>query len=70
MRRLFKDFDKDGNGEIDREELRSLFKSMNKMFTDEELERMIAMVDKDDSKTINYEEFIEHFFGIKPEEKK
>ena len=70
MRRLFMEFDADGNGEIDKEELRSLFKSMGKMFSDYELERMIGLVDKDDSKTINYEEFIEHLFGVEPEEKK
>ena len=63
MRRLFREFDRDCNGEIDRLELKQIFREMGKFFTDSELQRMITLADKDDSGTIDYEEFIAYFFG-------
>ena len=38
MRRVFSLFDKDGNGEIDRKELRQVFNEMGREFSDEEVQ--------------------------------
>lgn len=63
LRQCFREFDKDGSGEIDRQELKQVFAEMGKSFSDEELERMIGLADKDASGTMNYEEFIKQVFG-------
>ena len=65
MRACFLEFDKDGNGSIDRSELKKVFKELGKSFSDQELQRMIDMMDTDKSGTVNYEEFIAHMFGKK-----
>ena len=65
MRNCFLEFDKDGNGTIDRSELKKVFKELGKSFSDQELQRMIDMMDTDKSGTVNYEEFIAHMFGKK-----
>lgn len=63
MRSMFREFDKDGSGEIDRSELDAVFEEMGKHFSDDELQRMIGLVDKDQTGTMDYEEFIKHVFG-------
>jgi Ca2+-binding EF-hand superfamily protein len=63
MRSLFRSFDKDGSGSIDRSELDAVFKEMGKSFTDDELKRMIQLADKDATGTLEYEEFIGYVFG-------
>jgi Ca2+-binding EF-hand superfamily protein len=63
MRSLFRSFDKDGSGSIDRAELDAVFKEMGKSFTDDELKRMIQLADKDATGTLEYEEFIGYVFG-------
>ncbi len=65
MRRVFNSFDKDGNGKIDKYELQAAFKEMGKHFPPKEIERMIKIADKDNSGTLEYEEFIAHCFGKK-----
>jgi len=60
---MFREFDKDGSGEIDRSELDAVFEEMGKHFSDDELQRMIGLVDKDQTGTMDYEEFIKHVFG-------
>ena len=52
-------FDKDGSGEIDKKELKGVFKELGKNLSEEETQRLIEMADKDKSGTLNYEEFIE-----------
>ena len=37
MRRVFSLFDKDGNGSIDREELRQVFVELGKLFPEDEI---------------------------------
>lgn len=64
MRTCFRQFDKDGNGSIDRQELKTVFQEMGKHMSDAELERMVQLADKDSSGTIDYEEFIRYAFGI------
>lgn len=63
MRSLFREFDKDGSGLIDRSELDAVFEELGKDFSDDELQRMIGLADKDQSGTLNYDEFIEYVFG-------
>jgi len=63
MRQCFREFDINGDGTIDRKELDNVFKSMGKSFTKEELDRMISLADKDQSGTIDYEEFVKKIFG-------
>jgi len=63
MRGCFREFDVNGDGTIDRQELDSVFKSMGKHFSKEELDRMISLADKDASGTLDYEEFVKKVFG-------
>jgi calmodulin len=63
MRSLFRSFDKDGSGAIERSELDAVFREMGKVFSDDELKRMIALADKDASGSLEYEEFITYVFG-------
>jgi len=63
MRSCFRSFDKDGSGSIDAKELKGVFAEMGKTFTDAEMERMIQLADKDNTGTLEYEEFIAHCFG-------
>ena len=63
MRRVFTKFDKDGNGSIDKDELKMVFKELGKLMPEEEIARMMKMADQDDSGTMEYEEFIEIVMG-------
>ena len=63
LRSVFRDFDKDGSGLIDRAELDAVFNELGQDFSDDELQRMIQLADKDESGTLNYEEFISYVFG-------
>ena len=65
MRRVFGMFDKDGNGSIDRDELRQVFEELGKVFPENEMQRMMAIADKDDSGSLEYEEFINIVLGRK-----
>ena len=60
---MFREFDKDGSGSIDRAELDTVFNELGKDFSDDELKRMIALADQDQSGTLDYEEFIAYVFG-------
>lgn len=63
MRNCFREFDVNGDGTIDRQELDNVFKSMGKQFSKEELDRMISLADTDKSGTMEYEEFVKKVFG-------
>jgi Ca2+-binding EF-hand superfamily protein len=60
VRRVFRQFDLDGNGEIDRSELEAVFKEMGMNVPGEEIERIIKAAGHDESQTINYDEFVKH----------
>ena len=66
MRRVFLEFDKDGNGTIDKSELKAVFKELGKSFSDQELTRMMAQFDDDGSGDMDYDEFIKNVFGVNP----
>ena len=55
MRTMFKEFDSNGNGSIDRSDLKKVFKKHEKPFSEKELPRMIDTTDADASGTVNYE---------------
>ena len=63
LRSVFREFDKDGSGVIDRAELDAVMNELGSDFSDDELQRMIGLADKDASGTLNYEEFITYVFG-------
>ncbi|ELU00552.1 hypothetical protein CAPTEDRAFT_227092 [Capitella teleta] len=62
MRYVFRSFDVDGNGVIDKKELKAVFAEMGKHFSEDEINRMMELVDTDGSGTLDYEEFIEKVF--------
>lgn len=58
LKEAFSVFDKDGNGMISAEELKSALLNLGERLTDEELAAMIAAADRDGNGMIDYEEFI------------
>ena len=54
----FKSFDKDGNGFINRAELRQVVKKLKKKCTEEQIDDLIRRVDQDGDGNINYKEFV------------
>lgn len=54
----FKIFDKDGNGVISADELRTVMKTLGEKLTTEEAEEMIKEADIDGDGFINYHEFV------------
>jgi len=65
MRSVFTSFDKNGDGSIDHKELQAVFAEMGKTFSEADMKRMINLSDKDNSGTLEYEEFIATVFGRK-----
>lgn len=65
MRRVFRSFDKDGNGVIDRNEFKAIFDEMGRDLSEDELKRSMTMIDTNADGRIDYEEFIAYFFGSK-----
>lgn len=56
-RKTFRVFDVDGNGLIDREELRKVMSSLNESLSEEELDAMIKEADINGDGQISFEEF-------------
>ena len=65
MRRLFGKFDKDGNGVLDRKELKAATRLLGDHFSDEDIEVLMEILDKDQSGTVDLEEFIRDFVAKK-----
>ena len=55
-KKCFKKWDKNGNGKLDKAELKGALKEIGH-FTDEEIDRMIAKEDKNNDGQIDYSEF-------------
>lgn len=58
MMKCFKVFDKDGSGEIAREDLHHIIATMAEKLTEDEIKDFIDEADKDGDGSIDYEEFI------------
>jgi len=56
----FKMFDKDQNGHISCEELMTVMRNMSQDPTEKEIQEMIAEMDENDSKQIEFHEFCKH----------
>ncbi len=59
LRQAFRVFDRNGDGFIEPEELRSAFLNLGERLSDGQLEEMIRAADKDGNGKIDYEEFID-----------
>ncbi|KXX73933.1 Calmodulin [Madurella mycetomatis] len=53
----FKVFDKDGSGTISSDELRNVLKSLGEILTDDEVEQMVQLADRNGDGQIDYKEF-------------
>jgi Ca2+-binding EF-hand superfamily protein len=65
MRRCFKKFDTDGNGVLNRKELQRATAILGDHFSDEDIEILMEVLDKDHSDTLDMEEFIQAFMNAK-----
>lgn len=63
MRNVFRGFDKNGDGEIDKAELKNVFQEMGRHLSADEVDRLFKLCDSDGSGHIEYEEFIVKVFG-------
>lgn len=57
VREVFKLFDKDNDGKITRDEVKSLLRALGRSTTPDEIQALINTVDKDNSGTIELQEF-------------
>eukprot|EP00927_Polykrikos_kofoidii_P028822 TRINITY_DN25045_c0_g1_i1.p1 TRINITY_DN25045_c0_g1~~TRINITY_DN25045_c0_g1_i1.p1 ORF type:complete len:839 (-),score=186.20 TRINITY_DN25045_c0_g1_i1:22-2511(-) len=61
----FRSLDEDGNGGIDRNELTTLMRALDKdLWTEERIDSLMRQVDKDFDRVIQFEEFISWIFGV------
>lgn len=58
LKAAFMVFDKDGNGFITRDELKSAMQMIGETLTDRDLDELLRTTDHDQDGKINYEEFI------------
>lgn len=65
MRRVFSKFDKDGNGTLDKKELQNATAMLGDKFSMEDVEILMSIIDKDNSETVDMEEFIKAFIELK-----
>lgn len=63
MRKAFRVFDHDGNGLIDKEELRKTMKTLGEKLSKSDVKAMIKSADKNGDGLIDYEEFIKMMYG-------
>ena len=59
LNKLFKEFDGDGNGDIDAEELKLLTENLKIMTTSEDIKIMMNQLDEDGSGTIDVDELLQ-----------
>ncbi|XP_060557352.1 calmodulin-beta-like [Ruditapes philippinarum] len=59
IRLAFQTFDKEGNGFVDENELRTALKTMGECLTDREFDDMMKLAHVDDDGKVDYEEFIQ-----------
>ena len=59
FRAAFNLFDKDGDGTVSASELQTVMKAMGKRVSREEVEKMLAKVDKDGNGELDFDEFLQ-----------
>jgi Ca2+-binding EF-hand superfamily protein len=57
MRVVFNSFDTDGNGFLDKNELKNAFKNFKGGLTDTQIDTLMAEADTDGDKKVSFEEF-------------
>jgi calmodulin len=62
----FRHFDADGNGYLDRDEMRTLLSTGDHALTDAEVDRAVAIADVNGDGQIDYEEFVRMLCGAPP----
>ncbi|ESN96164.1 hypothetical protein HELRODRAFT_185069 [Helobdella robusta] len=65
MRRVFAKFDKNGNGTLDKKELQNATAMLGDKFNDEDTAILMSIIDKDNSDTVDTEEFIQAFIEMR-----
>jgi calmodulin len=60
-RNMFDQFDEDGSGELDAEEVRALMKALGRELSDYELTTAMGLMDEDGGGTVCWEEFLKWF---------
>jgi len=65
MWRVFREFDVNGDGTIECSELSKVFAEMGRELSPAEVQRMIALVDQDGSKSVQYGELMNFLYGKK-----
>ena len=63
LKERFKLFDRDGNGFIDRDELRTVMQQLGEKLSEDEIEEMIEDADKDGDGQIDYNEFVKYMMA-------
>jgi len=63
LRRVCKSFDKNGDGTIDKAELKAVFDELGRDLSDSDIERIMKMTDKDGDGSIDYNELCQQVFG-------
>ena len=67
LTQLFRDYDKDGSGSIDRDELSAGLRALGLRLSREEVDGVMAYLDTDGGGDVDLEEFIEHFKVLRAE---
>ena len=66
---MFKIFDKDNSGSIDKDELKDLLESLGEDPSEQDLNSMLSIIDTDHSGGIGVNEFVDHMMkNVKPDE--
>ena len=63
IKQIFNQFDRDNNNTIDKKELSSLTIALNDPLSNAELQDFFKIIDKDNSSTITWEEFIKYWIS-------
>lgn len=58
LTKVFKAFDKDGDGKLSKEELKNGYAGQGNIMTDQQIQTMFDLVDSDHSGFIDYSEFV------------
>jgi Ca2+-binding EF-hand superfamily protein len=65
FKKLFKQYDADGSGEVDREELAQMLKRMGERLKASQMDALLKKIDDDGSGDINFQEFCQMVFWMR-----